>query len=249
MRELDKRGFPEGAEVVLPSGQTIHIREQTGEDEEIVSNFKDMESLSSFNKYLARIIEKPLVTEVDIEEWLLADKYYALLRSRIYSLGSDLKVNYKCPECGHEANYVFDLHEFNADYSNYDEVHGPRSVKPYPNGGEKMHTFKVGENQYRFKLADGETEQKAMKLRKDQVNSLALIRHRKLEWFNDSDQNWYVVQNFKKYTSKEVAAIRANIQEKERNLVIADAIICENCGHRQEIILLFQPDFFSPTAL
>ena len=104
-----------------PSGRLFEIREQNGEDEEIITNPVDSKNLMNLTKYISAIVVKTNATKsgkLTIEDALklpLLDRYCILFNSRIFSLGEEVEFTYKWDNKD-SVTYSQDLSEFLFDY-------------------------------------------------------------------------------------------------------------------------------------
>src|SRR3972149_804467 len=120
-------------EVPMPSNFSITIREQNGEDDEVISRVGDATDGNSINIFLTRIIIANSLLNggktslADILSWRLRDKYYLLLKSRIHSMGPNLDFDFICTnvKCAKLSHYTEDLSLYDWDLS-----------KPTPKLGE-----------------------------------------------------------------------------------------------------------------
>lgn len=100
-----------------PSGRLFEIREQNGEDEEIITNPVDSKNLMNLTKYISAIVIKTNATKsgrLTIEDALklpLLDRYCILFNSRIFSLGEEVEFTYKWDNKD-SVTYSQDLREF-----------------------------------------------------------------------------------------------------------------------------------------
>lgn len=105
-----------------PSGRLFEIREQNGEDEEIITNPVDSKNLMNLTKYISAIVVKTNATKsgrLTIEDALklpLLDRYCILFNSRIFSLGEEVEFTYKWDNKD-SVTYSQDLREFLFDYA------------------------------------------------------------------------------------------------------------------------------------
>ena len=83
-----------------PSKHIYEIREQNGEDEDILSNPLEMRTLMHLSRYISAIVIKTTFTnsgKLTVEDALnlpLLDRYCILIKARIFSIGPELNFDY-----------------------------------------------------------------------------------------------------------------------------------------------------------
>ena len=90
---------------IAPSGFSYTIREENGEDEEILSNQADaMNGNMNITKFIAAIVvdtdftDHHRLTVQDVLNLPFLDRYTIMLQNRIFSLGAVLDFQYKWPD-------------------------------------------------------------------------------------------------------------------------------------------------------
>ena len=84
----------------LPSGYEVTIREQNGEDDDILSNPVDAKTFMNISKFIAGIVTDTditatrLLTADDVQKMPSLDRYTIMINSRIFSLGKTLEFRY-----------------------------------------------------------------------------------------------------------------------------------------------------------
>lgn len=218
-------------ELELPSGFWVKIREQNGEDDDILSNpilAKDLSNVSILLSSLIIDTNLPFATggKVNIEnidKLLVNDQAIILLGSRINSLGSSLEFTYNWGKPTGILNYTEDLNQYRWPY-----ISGPEGFphnesdtdyfkyrcKPYPADcyNQKYFTLSSGK-EVRMKHMDMASQKKLIALPSDKntKNSEFLIRD--LELLIDGD--WKRVENFKFFTSKDMQDLRKAIHKMD----------------------------------
>jgi hypothetical protein len=160
---------------VAPSGHTFTIREQNGEDEEILSNPIEMRTLLHLSRFISAIVVDTDATtnhKLSMKDALnlpLLDRYCILFKSRIFSLGEIIEFNYEWTKPNGTKNSVLyeeDLNNFL--FENYGEVPSddemdskPDAIPLYPDPAiveGKEFTLDSGKK-IRFKAATSNSEQ------------------------------------------------------------------------------------------
>lgn len=237
----------------VPSGYQYEIREQNGEDEEILSNPADLKDLMNFTKFIQAIVVKTDFTQsgrLTVEDALripVNDRYCILFKSRIFSLGDSVEFSYEW-EKKQKVDYEQDINEllFN-DYSQT-PTEGELNAKPdaipyYPDGKrtEFEITLETGKR-IKFNLLDGNGERKLVSLPREKQtrNSPLLCRNLQLE----VEGKWETVQNFSLFTVKETHAIRKAVLEVDPTFEGAVDIENPSTGETVRYPIITAPGFF-----
>ncbi len=246
-------------EFVSPSKLSIIIREQNGDDEDVISKQKHLMKGDAIHYFLAGIIisvNGKKVSSEYIENLRNRDKYYALLRSRIFSLGSEITYRHRCGNLNCTKDQGTEDPLFEEDLSLYDRdfrEDAPEDtrdefkyrIEPYIQQGThrefKLHTGK----ELRYKFLTGVEEKKILQKDRSSMSKNSDILLRELEWKNEQDQ-WQKITHFGLFSSKEMAAIRKDIEANDMPFEVISECKCPHCGNVDYISLLAQPDFFFP---
>lgn len=237
----------------VPSGYQYEIREQNGEDEEILSNPADLRDLMNFTKFIQAIVVKTDFTQsgkLTVEDALripVNDRYCILFKSRVFSLGDSVEFSYEW-EKKQKVDYEQDVNEllFN-DYSQTpteEELNAkPDAIPYYPDG--KKTEFEINletGKKVKFNLLDGNGERKLVSLPRDKQtrNSPLLCRNLQLE----VDGKWEIVQNFSLFTVKETHAIRKAVAEVDPTFEGAVDIENPSTGETVRYPIITAPGFF-----
>lgn len=246
----------------LPSGMDITIREQNGEDEDILSRYGDIKDSISHQNFLSAIIigsskeGKTKFTPDDISKWPAVDKYYALVKSRIFSLGKELKFKYKCSNnrCGKETPLVEDLDIYDWDLSKgnppEDDPYYESRIKLLPNGDklEFEETLSNGKR-IKFGILTGMGESKTLKKSEDDLNRNDDLRARNLSYFREEGNQWIEVANFRMFSSKIMSEIRNLVNKHNENYPLITKCKCRHCGNTEDVVILTLPSFFFPSEI
>lgn len=246
--------------ITLPSGYQITLRESNGEDEDVLSRQGDAEDGVSFYNFLSRIITGTSLEGVTrftpdaIKEWPLADKYHALIESRILSLGYELNFDYTCenPKCKHKTPMVEDLRKYTHDLSKGNpELSDPdHATKPklLPYGMERTFTETLSNGKViKFNLLTGLGELKTLLKNKEDISSGDALRTRNLEMQGDN-MEWIKMENFRSWPSRIMSEIRKVVESKEIEYSLYTDCKCKKCGKVTSQLILGVPGFFFPSG-
>lgn len=246
-------------EFVSPSKLRILIREQNGEDEDIISKQSNLIKGDAIHFFLAGIVLKvndQKITSKEIENWRVRDKYYTLLKSRIFSLGADLNYRHRCsnpncskPEGQEDPLFEEDLNQYDRDFSDTapadtrDEF--KYRIEPYISDGTHREFKLSSGKEVRYKYLTGVEEKKVLQKDRNSLSKNSDIALRELEWKNEQDQ-WQKITHFGIFSSREMAQIRKDIEKHDMPWEAISETTCPYCNHVDYISLLAQPDFFFP---
>jgi hypothetical protein len=242
---------------ILPSGAFVVIREQTGADDEILSSLgNDASDLFPLNKFIHGILVSYTYpgssdpSKLTLQEFLklpIRDKYYILIKSRIFSLGPDVEFQYSFNNPEAKDDFIEDLNKF--CYPTDTEIPEELSegmIKPY--------SVKVGEPIYielsdnrvaRFTLLDGYGEMMSNDPKNAHYGINLELYCRKLEIKQGND--FVPVRNFQEFSARTMAQIRGIIRKVDPALQLVTDVQHPMTGEIIEVPLLGLPDFFFPT--
>lgn len=257
----------------LPSGYSVEIREQNGEDEEILSNPASIKNFMNINEFIAGIVIRTDFTASgkllvqDVLNLPLLDRAVILINSRIFSLGQELEFTYKWPRA--EGSHQVSEYTYTQDLSYYvfedygkeptqEELDSKPEAVPYYSVQES--STNPGKIQLKdipltltsgkellWDVATANSEQYLMKLGIDNVsrNKDLIARNLRL----NVDGKWESVQNFKLFTAREMAEMRKEIISKDPtfigNLEVEDPIT----HAKNQLSILAVPTFFYLTEV
>lgn len=210
-------------EFISPSGRSFTIREQNGEDENIISNPVDAKNLMNLTKFISAIVVNTNVTangKLTVKDALdlpLLDRYCILLQSRIFSLGDTLDIPYVWP--GDKTPVTYSEEVSNYLFSDYSSIPSdeeldskPYALPYYPDFNkltDRQVTLSTGKI-ISYDLLNGHGEQYIMSLpeAKQTRNSELLARNLKVEVNGVMEK----VHNFSNFTAREMAEIRSIVK-------------------------------------
>ena len=245
--------------LIGPSGHTFIIREQNGEDDDILSNAKWVEDGSSSNQFLSNIVIHTSFTEngklniSDALELKLSDKYFILVASRIFSIGQILKFSYEWPD-GIVQEYQEDLGLYIWDKYHTKDCPFPESGDPdyfkyripphnggiSPNKEIKLESGKT----IRYHYVTGQGERFLMKLPLEAQSVNAELKARKLEL--KAESGWIPVTNFKTFSTMDMMEIRKEVNDNDANLSLFTELEHPETGVIMSYPIMGSNDFFYP---
>lgn len=216
---MEQRTF----QFVAPSGCTYTIREQNGEDEEILSNRADARTLMNITKFIASIVVSTDFTpsgHLLVQDALnlpLLDRYAILFQSRIFSLGETVTFDYEWAK-DNKVTYEQDLREFLFDDYSKEPTEEELEAKPdaipyYPNISSRQ----IKDNELKLSSGkvvlwdylDGNGEVYSINLPENKQTRNTDLLARNLRLMVDGKPE--KVSNFKLFSVKDMAEMRAGI--------------------------------------
>lgn len=215
---------------VAPSGYQYTIREENGEDEEILSNQSDMNGGMNIVKFLAAIIvstdftESGKVTVEDVMDIPSLDRNCILFKSRIFSLGPTVSFYHDWTNGrGEPTMYEQDLNEMiYSDYSNEEDIteeekQSKKDALPFYPDREIARAIKFKDyeltlssgKQIKFDFMTSRIEQKILAQEKQTRNTQLICRNLCLA----VNGKWEPVQRFHLFSVRDMAEIHKAIQE------------------------------------
>jgi len=242
--------------IIAPSGHSFTIRQQNGEDDDILSNSKAVQDGTSTNRFIAGIVVYTDFTENgklnldDAKNLKLCDKYFILITGRIFSIGQELKFTYKWDDIKEDTPYTEDLSLFIWDYTNPypqegEEGYFDQRIKPHLFGKDTIRTLTLKSGkEVRYTFMDGNGESFLMKLREDSTSINSEILARRLEL--KMQGGWVKVQNFKPFNAKDMQELRKDVTDNDPNLSLYSELEHPLTGKKISYPIIATPDFFYP---
>lgn len=199
----------------------VDIREQNGQDDDILSNPVKSQTLHNFSEFISQIVVKTNITangrltEAQAHELPCNLRYAILIASRIFSLGNTMEFSYNWGD--EVVAYEQDLNEvmFNDYHQSPTEeelLAKPFAVPYYPNGAQKEFVLVLSsgkEVKYNLMNALGEVMMMNTPLKTKNLEIKA--RGLKLK----VNGNWESVENFSLFSVKDMVEIRKSMAEND----------------------------------
>lgn len=263
MKELEKLKEAYGEVICLttPSGNQVTLRSQNGDDDDVISNANQVTDGSSTLNFIQGIVVDSTFTtsgklsKEDALNLRLADKYFIILASRIFSIGQILKYEYKWDNDSLPVAYEDDLANFIWDYSNTeifpykttDKDYNPSRIKPISKDVTREFLLYNGKKM-RFTYMTTKGERYLLGLPLDVQSKNQELLARELSMF--IMDKWVTVENFRGFSPLEMREIRNEVFENDPVLDIYTEIT--NPKNPKEIVqypILGSSDFFFPREI
>lgn len=209
---------------IAPSGATYTIREQNGEDDDILSNPVTSTNLMNLSYFISSLIveqnfypNKKTISPEDALNLPSNDRYAILLNSRIHSIGNLLEFTHNWGGSLGEVCYELDLNEFLFNKSIEDITEEELQSKPeaiplYPQNKFKDLEFSIGNKVFLFDILTGAGEQYQLELPLEKRTANQKLISRNLRLISDTG-NPEKISNFRMFSRSEMNEIRKYIAE------------------------------------
>lgn len=245
----------------MPGGFDITFREQNGDDEDVLSKYKDSMDGSSMHKFISGIIMDNSMhpgqptPPSEVLSWKLKDKYYLMLCSRLFSLGSQMIFTYKFQD-GTEEIFEEDLSIYDWDLNkdiltplDKDGKSNPKYFKhritPFKNGGESVREITLSSKKVvRYEYITGMGEKLILDKKQDDLSKNDELRCRNLQL--NIEGKFQTMETFKLFSSRDMQEIRSDINNNDSEFKVECELRNPNNGTIEAISLISLPDFFFP---
>lgn len=239
----------------LPSGDVVVIREQNGEDDDVLSNLASVKKLESANNFLAGVMVYhsrygKVITPEMVKIMPLRDKYICLLLTRIFSFGDTLSFKWHWEDLPVPTEYVEDLNIYIWDYSKPMPKLGDEDYNESRVGGYETdaHNFielatKSGKN-IRLKYLTGESELYLLNLNENDRSRNKEFKARGMEML--VEDKWQLVSNFKPFSPRDMIEIRKALTV-DTPFALTTWVEHPTTGFKREIDITSLEDFFFPS--
>lgn len=241
----------------VPSGHRYTIREQNGNDDDIISNSVEAMSLMNISRFIAAIVVKTSASESGVLTAEQAhrlpslDRYCILLNSRIFSFGPELEFTEKWGGNLGEVEYSQNLNEFLfKDYSvtpESDELLAkPQAIPYYPMQGRVTDLEFTTSSGKTLKVdiltGEGESWVINLPLNKQTRNSNLMARNLRLEVNGKFEK----VTNFSSFSPNDMKEIRTFVRENDPEWTGVTTITHPETGESRKKYIFAIEDFFYP---
>jgi len=205
---------------LCPSLIEAEIRESTGADDDILSSLDEPNVV--LNRYISAILISlggvAPVTPQMVKDLKIRDKYFILIKARIFSLGPDLYFTHNWGDGLQPEEYHFDLSGFVWDYTQPlptfgEEGYFDQRILPYnfTQGDAIVKTLTTGRT-VKMKFLDGHGEEILLKLPPSQRTINSQLSSRAMQ-VSDDNLGFVKVVNFGVFSSREMVEIRSAVEE------------------------------------
>jgi hypothetical protein len=261
-KEIEETLYGRRSKFTLPSGHWVEIREQNGNDDDIISNRATAKDLTNFNILISSLIldtNLPMATDgklpaSKVDELLLGDKYAIIFGSRIHSMGPDVRFKIEWnKEDGGPQDYEEDLNNLWWDFSKPypeqgEEGYSKDRIKPDPINCYGSQTLNLTSGkELRDHFLNGKSEKDLMKLPIEEMTRNAEIKARGLE--QKIAEKWVKVTNFMFFTKKDMSEIYRAIRENDPEFLGTTDITNPKTNQTVAYSIIQSEDFFYPQEI
>jgi len=263
MKDIEKLHeiYGETVSLVTPSGFKVVLRQQNGDDDDIISNAANSVDGTAINNFVRAIIVdsdiSPTGTLVlgDVLNIKLCDKYFIILASRIFSLGQILKFSFKWENIPEPVDYEEDLSKYIWDYSKpefplkfNDPDYFEYRIQPhqYQKALTKQFTTQSGKV-LKYTFINGEGEKYLLKLTPETQSKNKELIARDLQLF--LNEKWIKVENFKSFSPIDMSDIRKEIDETDPSISLISQLESPVTHEKIDYPIVSTMDFFFPREI
>ena len=233
---------------IAPDGINYTIREQNGNDDDVLSTLGDAQQNKSIDKFLAGIIIGPkrLSWEEIHTSMGVATKYYIVLKSRMFTHGNILLFKHTF-QTGEQVEFEEDLSLYDRDLSKDEEVKetpGITPVRKYPNGASILRQLTIGNKKLLYKLQTSKAEAYMMNIPKENVSKNDELRARELTLIQDGRE--IKIENFRDFSASEMREIWKDIRANDVDFALVTKLQTADKKTTEYVSLLTITEFFFP---
>lgn len=232
-------------EVLLPTGLTVTIREQNGNDDDTISEVAT-NGVTSFSKFLSDIIIAPRrYTQSEIERWKTCDRYYLMLASRIFTFGPEFTFEHEFKD-GTKETFDQDLGEFmSVDFKDEEDSNFPYRAKAHQAGEETNITVTLTSGKkVKYDYMNGAAESLASKNVGNTPKRNDEFRFRNLQLL--IGEKWQTVLNFKSFSAGDMRELRAHVRDNDYEFAPIMVLTNPNTGQEEHTPVIGYEEFFFP---
>lgn len=259
--DFESIAFGRTLEFMTPSGRVFTIREQNGNDDDVLSNPVTGSDLTNIDNFLTGIMlnekvgDKTIPVTFDMVVKLPNnDRYFILIQSRIHSIGPIIKFEYAFDESG-SYNYEEDLSQYLHDYNKPFPEPGesdyfPYKIPPYPanaTGESKYEVITKSGKVIRFGIMTRQGEKILLALTDEQRTRNSELKARHFEMQNET--GWVKVDNFSVFSKMDMVEINKAVREVDPIYQFVSEIRNPSTGQSVLYNLITSTNFFYPVEV
>lgn len=257
--------FGRTMKVMVPSGRVFTIREQNGNDDDVLSNPITMNDLTNIDNFLTGILiteevegKETAVTLKTVTELPNNDRYFLLIQSRVFSLGNNLVFTFDWgADNGGKVTYTEDLSKYLHDYTKPFPVKGDSDyfeykIPPYPANSDihsKFYFEVTSGKKFRFGLMTRQGEKWMMKLPAEELTRNSELRARNLEYLSGEGDAWVKVENFAMFSKRDLIEIKKAVTEVDPTYQFITEVENPKTGQIINHPMMTSSDFFFPVEI
>lgn len=220
-----------GKSIKFPSGFFSEVKKMNGMAQNALANKQMIKDGTAFDEVIKQCI--PYAATSKIEDWLVGDKFFAILAIRIVTYGPKFSFRVKCPFCDEVNTFWIDLTELDIKYLDNKPTENIEFIIP---GINKKVTFHLLKGKHE-KLMKEVAKKKSDSI----ITSLMALRVDKIEGEEMVDEDF-----FKTMDADNILAFRDYIDECDCGVDTGLILSCPDCDAEFEEELQLDSDFFFP---
>lgn len=252
---------------MTPSLNTVTIREQTAEDDDILGKVSKGDLVNALNEFIAAIVVSSTYNTTqkdgalsikDVLDLPLRDKHYILLKSRIHSIGPWLKFDYEFSEGG--------SYEFEEDLTIYDQDLESEDSYKVPEGKDKncitrypgvtkpedyLNYFEIAlssNRKVRMSRMNGHSEKALLQANKNNaltVNTEYFVRNLQIH----TGEDWVSLTSMNVLSKRDVIEIKKAVKDLDTQFTPITHVKDPQGDEEEYLPVLGIKDFFFPTEI
>jgi len=252
-------------QILVPSGRRFILREQNGDDDDILSNPSTGADGSNIDYYIAGIVVKEIINDKEVtfsleqaKSLLKKDMIAIIFESRIHNLGNILKFKFDFGDdpvvgkgiIGYEEELSQYLHDYTKPFplTEEDEGYFKFKIPPYPESayGKFEMTTDSGKR-VRINLMNREGMKFILGTKDEETTKNTELKARNLELFTEN--NWLKVENFSPFSPRDMVNIIAWVKEIDPDYNAITEIAHPVTKYKLNYTLTNSTDFFYPVEI
>lgn len=216
----------------LPSGYEMTIREQNGNDDDILTNKALATDLSNLDAFIAAIVVKTdlpfnlngKLTLEGTKKLPLRDKYFILIKTRVFSIGETLQFPYHWEDSEQPDTYSEDLTQYLWDYNEPlpqvgEEGYFSERIEPYKlDALEPIKIVTPSGKTLSFNVLNNAGEKYLLNLPKEQQTKNSNLKARNLNL--KTEVGWEKVEHFGMFSRADMEYIRKKVKEYDPEIML-----------------------------
>jgi hypothetical protein len=255
-----KEAFGNVLETRLPSGGTVFIREQNGNDDDILSNPIWAKDGSNMNVFITAVVvycdltTSGKLSPKDVLNMKIRDKYHIMFMSRIHSNGHEVKFDYNWgKDEGGKVTYIEDLNTYVWDYNKPfpelgDDDYNEERIRPYIEQDSNTREFTLTSGKLvRYDYLNGRSEKFLLKLPQEKMTRNAEILARSLAL--SIEGKFEKVSNFTPFSTRDMQELRQDMKLYDPPFQGLTELENPLNNEKLSIPIIASPDFFYPEEI
>ncbi len=239
--KLPSKGLVYPQDSIYSSGE-IELRYPTAQDENILTSRPLIQKGIVIDVFIKNLLTNP---SINIDDLILGDKNALIISSRILAYGNQYRTKYKCPQCDHQHQSVFDLNQLlNKEIDQSLITPGTNQFK---------FTLPLSNKVLTFKLLTSGQDNEISNIIKNQKNISGVDQQltTRLKYMiisvDGNSEKSTIIKTIRQMPARDSLAFRTHVRQLMPDIDMQINYNCESCGYFQKIQMPINYDFFYPT--